>query len=214
MKIFIRIVQVVITSLLFCTGTAIAAEFIDVKVQANDTKSDGLPWDGCPSTFWDPPIPGKGIFGNLMYNPAEPNPPEIRLMIIRENGNIEPHAIHDCNDTLECEFSNINYNKEVLGFILFDKDMSSHDLIEAVVLVPSKSSQWKDRAQKVRELLKAQLPRFAMAEMSFCRGPRSPKKIKIEPIALDECPESIGCQLGNSYWSADKSDGKVDDWEW
>ncbi len=204
----------IISSVLLNTGFTNAAEFIDVKVQANDSKSDGLPWDGCPSTFWDPPIPGKGIFGNIMYNPAEPNPPEIRLMVVRENGSVEPHVTSDCNDTLECEFSKITYNKEVLGFILFDKDMSSHDLIEAVVLVPSKSREWEGRAQKIRKMLEAQLPRFVMSEMNFCRGPRSPKKINIEPIALDECPESIGCQLGNSYWSIDNSTGKVDAWKW
>ncbi len=211
---FIDLFYVAIASLIIFTSSAVVADFIDVKVQANDTKSDGLPWDGCPSTFWDPPIPGKGLFGNIMYNPAEPNPPEIRLMILKENGKIESHTTNDCNDTLECEFSKIPYKKEVLGFILFDADMGSHDLIEAVVLVPSKSPQWKGRAKKVRQMLKAELPRFAMAEMNFCRGPRSPKKLTIEPIALDECTHGIGCTLKNSYWSVGNSDGKIDDWKW
>lgn len=200
--------------LVFTTQPLFAADFIDIKVQINETKSDGLPWDGCPSTFWDPPIPGKSIFGNLMYNPGEPNPPEIRLMMIRENGKVEPHTNNVCNDTMECEFLKTPYNNEVLGFILFDKDISSHDLIEAVVLVPSKSPAWESRAKKVRKKLEAQLPGFAMAEMNFCRGPRAPKKIKIEPIALEDCPQSIGCQLGNSYWSVNKSSGKVDPWKW
>ncbi len=200
--------------LIFTAQPVFAADFIDIKIQTNETKSDGLPWDGCPSTFWDPPIPGKSIFGNLMYNPGEPNPPEIRLMMIRENGKVEPHINNACNDTMECEFPKIPYKNEVLGFILFDKDISSHDLIEAVVLVPSKSPAWEARAKKVRKKLEAQLPGFAMAEMNFCRGPRAPKKIKIEPIALEDCPQSIGCQLGNSYWSVNKSSGKVDPWKW
>ncbi len=200
--------------LLFLVQPAWATGLIDIKVQANESKSDGLPWDGCPSTFWDPPIPGKGLFGNLMYNPAEPNPPEIRLMIVRENGKSEGHANNLCNDLLECEFTKIAYRNEVIGLILFDADMSSHDLIEAVVLVPSTSSAWVNRANKVRQLLKAQLPRFAMAEMNFCRGPRAPKKIKIEPIAMEDCPASIGCQLGNSYWSVDETDSKADAWKW
>ena len=192
-----------------------ATNQIDIKVEVNETKSDGLPWDGCPSTFWDPPIPGKSLFGNIMYNPAEPNPPEIRLMILRENGTIEPHANNTCNDTYTCEFDKVSYaDEEVLGFLLFDADMSSHDLIEAVVLVPSKSPQWLDRAKYMKERVEAELPRFMMAEMNFCRGPRAPKKLTVEPIALDECLEGIGCQLGNSYWSVDESDGKTDEWKW
>jgi len=145
---------------------------------------------------------------------AEPNPPEIRLIILRENGSLEPHVNVDCNDTVSCEYPDVSYDSEVLGFILFDKDMSSHDLIEAVVLVPSKSPEWQERAQRVRQMLEAELPRFVMAEMNFCRGPRAPKKIKIEPISFDECIQGTGCQLGNSYWRIDESDGKKDPWKW
>lgn len=191
-----------------------AAGLINVKVHANETKSDGLPWDGCPSTFWDPPIPGKSIFGNIMYNPAEPNPPEMRLLILDEDGNVTTHQNATCNDTVQCEFENVPYSNGVLGFVLMDVDATSHDLIEAVVLVPSKSAQWQDRAQAMRKRVEAQLPRFAMAEVNFCRGPRAAKKLKIEPIALDECPSGVGCELGNSFWTVDESDGKVDAWKW
>ncbi len=200
--------------LMFPVHFVSAADFIDIKVQPNDAKSDGLPWDGCPSTFWDPPMPGKSLLGNIMYNPAEPNPPEIRLMTVRENGRVEPHANNVCNDTLSCEFLAVPYNNEVIGFILFDADISAHDLIEAVVLVPSKQPEWRERAQRVRQKLEQQLPRFMTAELNFCRGPRAPKKIKVEPIALDECSEGIGCQLGNSFWTVGPSDGKRDDWKW
>jgi len=191
-----------------------AAGLINVNVHVNETKSDGLPWDGCPSTFWDPPIPGKSIFGNIMYNPAEPNPPEVRLTVIRESGGLETHENSSCNDTTQCEFSNLPYKDEVLGFILIDIDTSSHDLIEAAVLVPSKSKLWQKRAEAMRSRVQAQLPRFAVAEMNLCRGPRAPKKLKIEPLALDECPSGVGCELGNSFWAIDETDGKVDAWKW
>ncbi len=200
--------------LVACTACVNANGLINVTVHANETKSDGLPWDGCPSTFWDPPIPGKGLFGNLMYNPAEPNPPEVRLLILSEDGRLVTHQNNTCNDTVKCEFENIAYAEEVMGFVLMDVDAATHDLIEAVVLVPSKSPQWKDRAQMMRKRVEAQLPRFAMAEVNFCRGPRAPKKIKIEPIALDECESGIGCELGNSFWVVDKTDGKRDAWKW
>ena len=191
-----------------------AADLINVKVHVNETKSDGLPWDGCPSTFWDPPIPGKSIFGNIMYNPAEPNPPEIRLSVIRESGTMETHKNSTCNDTTQCEFGNLPFKDEVLGLIVIDIDATSHDLIEAAVLVPSKSSQWKQRAEAMRARVQAQLPRFAVAEMNFCRGPRAPKKLKVEPLALDECPAGIGCELGNTFWTIDETDGKADAWKW
>lgn len=191
-----------------------AGDLINVTVHANESKSDGLPWDGCPSTFWDPPIPGKGLFGNIMYNPAEPNPPEMRLQVLSEDGSSVVHPNNTCNDTVKCEFENIAYSEEVMGFILMDVDAATPDLIEAVVLVPSKSPKWQARAQKMRERVEAQLPRFAMAEVNFCRGPRAPKKMKIEPIALDECESGVGCELGNSFWVVDKTDGTRDAWKW
>lgn len=203
-----------LTMLAACTASANANGLINVTVHANETKSDGLPWDGCPSTFWDPPIPGKSIFGNIMYNPAEPNPPEMRLLILSEDGDVMTHGNSTCNDTVKCEFENIAYAKEAMGFVLMDVDASTHDLIEAVVLVPSKSPRWKERAQKMRKRLEAELPRFAMAEMNLCRGPRAPKKMKIEPIALDECETGVGCELGNSFWTVDETDGARDAWKW
>jgi hypothetical protein len=210
-----RLCQVLGALLLAALDPPAFAEDLDIEVYAKDTKSDGLPWDGCPSAFWSVPNPFSKYTGDVMMNPAEPSPPELRLIVYRERAGQQPHPRNNCNDSERCVFQGIAYNNEVLGLLLIDEDMmGKQDFVEAVVLVPDKTGQWMRRAKDMRSWLLREAQTFKPGTFDLCRGPRPPSTIDIKPLARDECPLGSGCDLDNSYWMIDSSSASADPWDW
>ncbi len=128
---------IILALVLIGTAPAWGADKLNLQIWVDQAKSDEMPWNGCPHTFGAAP---GGLLG-LMGNPFQPSPPEIRLIIFRSDGTTTQHPNRACNDILQCEFSRIPMKNEVTGLLLFDADMSMRDLIDAMVMVPTKSKK-------------------------------------------------------------------------
>jgi len=184
---------------------------LNLNVWVEQTKTDEMPWDGCPHTFMQSPVNIMGLMGNAFH----PSPPEIRLMILRSNGSMTHHQNAACNDTLKCDFRKIPVKNEVVGFLLFDADASMRDLIDAMVLVPEKSQKWKAPADKMRKRMKKMVSQFTPEIPDLCRMHVASRRIEISPFAYDECPSGSVCELSQSSWSYSTGEAKPnDEWDW
>ncbi|GEM_PF-5131586 len=184
---------------------------LNLNVWVEQSKTDEMPWDGCPHTFMQSPVNIMGLMGNAFH----PSPPEIRLMVLRSNGKMMRHPNGTCNDMLKCDFNKIPVNQEVVGFLLYDEDASMRDLIDAMVLVPEKSRKWKDDAEKMRKRMKEMVAQFTPEVPDLCRIHVAPRKVVISPFAYDECPDGSGCNLGQSTWSYSTGEPEPDnEWDW
>lgn len=206
-----KLILLAITFIVINTVQVKASDEVNLNVWVEQTKTDEMPWDGCPHTFMQSPVNIMGLMGNAFH----PSPPEIQLLILRSDGSMERHPNGTCNDTLKCDFRGIPLNNEVLGLLLYDSDASMRDLIDAMVMVPEKSQKWIKPAEKMKKRLQTVIGQFTPETIDLCRIHVAPRKVDILPFAHDECPTGGGCSLSQSTWSySTGAPVEQGEWDW
>jgi len=182
-----------ILMLLFCLapppGDAVA-DAVDFGLFVRDAKRDGRTWDGCAHL--------SGMLGRMFFNPAEPSPPDPRVMLVRPDGSTHEPPGSGCSDATDCTFRAVSVPEGVYGLLFADLDGKQHDLIDAVVVVPEKTDRWLPAANQMESTLRRTIAVLTLDQFDSCRPFRMVRPPRVYKKTLAECSAEAPCELEQS----------------
>lgn len=176
-----------------------------------DRKIDDRAWDGCAHASM--------MLDRFFFNLAEPSPPDPLVLVVDESGDATEPRGTSCTDRLRCRFASIDVPDEVFGLVFLDRDATTHDLIDAVVVVPAKVPRWLPNAHAMEQAVRRVVALVAPDGVDLCRPLRMPntEHVSVAKLAIGECAPESPCELRQSLVSITddaEAEGSVDPWAW
>lgn len=182
-----RLIVLVLIALMFAVEARAQTAAYDLTVTADNTKSNGSPWDGVPG---------------LRESAANFNSkPDIAVCIVEADK--KPNCIWKpqgrrlfsvCQNAHTCTFENVKLPPVPFGLLFIDIDIRRHDLIDLVIIAGNATT---DGEAAVERSLRAALATLkpALSEGAADRG-----LLKAKTIPLQQCVTTPDCRLTQSQF--------------
>ncbi|CAN7670690.1 hypothetical protein LJR220_006389 [Bradyrhizobium sp. LjRoot220] len=166
---------------------------ISITVMADQTKTNGEPWDGIPGLDGgrDPraiPITNKNAPDLAVCVVRLETPPECSMRYV----NLKQYSL--CQNSYDCIFRRVSIPDGPFGLIILDLDLRRHDLVGFVLMTDGKALTPDQRAA-----LESEIRRRAdqLAPPSF-QEEKQRRLSEMLVVPMDRCAEAKGCRLVQS----------------
>lgn len=180
-----RMIALAVFALLVAGNASAQTTAYNMTVTADNTKSNGSPWDGVPG---------------LRDSTANFNSkPDIAVCIVEPEK--KPQCIWRpqgrrlfsfCQNSHTCKFDNVTLPRVPFGLLFIDIDIRRHDLIDIVILAGNATTDGEAAVERaLRSALATLTP--ALSEGAADRG-----LLKAKTLPLQQCVVTAECRLSQS----------------
>lgn len=180
-----RLIALFLFVLMSVTNATAQTAAYDLTITADNTKSNGSPWDGVPGL--------RDSAANLNSKP------DIAVCIVEADK--KPQCIWQpqgrrlfsvCQNSYTCTFDNVTLPPVPFGLLFIDIDARRHDLIDIAIMTGNATTAGESGIERALRLALATLTP-ALSESATERG-----LLKAKTLPLQQCTVTPECRLSQS----------------